>query len=110
MKHQARVISVFMFLALLSCSKDNGLLQHENPGAPAAAKTACTGSCDDLSEPGYNFICVTPSDIGTGIYPDYNYPHVVGAPMSTPKNVLLLFLVGTYMDPNACSKFYKQGQ
>lgn len=108
MKHQARVISVFMFLVLLSCSKDNGLLQHENPVAPAAAKTACTGSCDDLSEPGYNFICVTPSDIGTGIYPDYNYPHVVAAPMSTPKNVLLLFLVGTNMDPNACSKFYKQ--
>jgi hypothetical protein len=91
-----------------SCNEEDGLATPESATAPVQAKIACEGSCDDLSQAGYQFICITPSDIGTGINPDYNWPHVTAAPVAEANNFLLLFLPGTNMNPNACSKFYKQ--
>lgn len=100
--------TLFFFSALFvtSCTKQ----EKDAPSATSANKvrTVCTGSCDDLSQAPYNFICVQPSDVGTDIDPDFNAPHLVSTPTVTSIGTLLVFLVGTNAEPNSCSKFYKQ--
>jgi hypothetical protein len=98
--------ALIVLLLFMSCSKQ----EQMNPTTSIAEKdfTACTGSCDDLTQEPYHFICVLPSETSTGIYADYNAPHMVSTPTVASNGKLVVFLVGTNIEPNSCSKFYKK--
>jgi hypothetical protein len=94
--------------ALFSSCMKTEQATPEVAGIAEKSFTMCTGSCDDLSEEPYNFICVLPSETGSGIYADFNDAHMVSTPTVASNGTLLLFLIGTNIEPNSCSKFYKK--